>query len=168
MLTDLSRVEHFILKQVIDRDNSKASQRTKSLARFLNVCVCVCVCVHACSVVSDFLRPMDYNPPGSSVHGIFQARILELVGTSYSSASSPPKDQTHISCVSCVFTTEPPTGTIFQFFLNTSSTCKVKDTEQTLRKCCGENEQYYKHVDETLQYKLVTHHPLPQTVTQAS
>ena len=49
MLTDLSRVEHFILKQVIDRDNSKASQRTKSLARFLNVCVCVyvCACMHA-------------------------------------------------------------------------------------------------------------------------
>jgi len=45
LLTALSRVEHFILKQVIDPDYSKASQRTKSLASFLNVCVCVCVCV---------------------------------------------------------------------------------------------------------------------------
>ena len=34
------------------------------------------ICV---SVVSDSLRPMDCSPPGSSVHGIFQARILEWV-----------------------------------------------------------------------------------------
>ena len=47
LLTALSRVEHFILKQVIDPDNSKARQRTKSLASFLNMCVCVCVCMHA-------------------------------------------------------------------------------------------------------------------------
>ena len=30
----------------------------------------VCVCVFSLSVVSDSLRPMDYNPPGSFVHGI--------------------------------------------------------------------------------------------------
>ena len=30
-----------------------------------------------CSVVSDSLRPVDCSPPGSSVHGILQARILE-------------------------------------------------------------------------------------------
>ena len=33
-----------------------------------------CMCRHACSVMSDFLHPMDWGPPGSSVHGIFQAR----------------------------------------------------------------------------------------------
>ena len=31
----------------------------------------------SCSVVSDSLQPTDYRPPGSSVLGIFQARILE-------------------------------------------------------------------------------------------
>ena len=35
------------------------------------------MCVCACSVVFDFLQSMDYSLPGSSVHGIFQARILE-------------------------------------------------------------------------------------------
>ena len=40
-------------------------------------------------VVSDSLRPMDCNPPGSSVHGIFQARILEWIAISYSRGSSP-------------------------------------------------------------------------------
>ena len=45
---------------------------------------------------------MDCSPPGSSVHGISQARILKRVATSYSRGSSWPKDGTHISCVSCI------------------------------------------------------------------
>ena len=40
--------------------------------------VCVCVCVYAQSR-STLCDPMGYNPPGSSVPGIFQARILEQV-----------------------------------------------------------------------------------------
>ena len=44
--------------------------------------VCVCVCVHAqlCLTVCD---PMDCSLPSSSIHGIFQARILEWVVISY-------------------------------------------------------------------------------------
>ena len=45
--------------------------------------------VHACSVMSDSLcDPMGYSPPGSSVYGIFQARILEWVAISFSRGSS--------------------------------------------------------------------------------
>ena len=44
----------------------------------------------------------DYNPPGSSVHGIFQARILERVAIPFSRGSSQPRDQTHVSCISCI------------------------------------------------------------------
>ena len=40
------------------------------------------------SVVSDSLKPMDSNPPGSSVHGILQARILEWVAMPSSRGSS--------------------------------------------------------------------------------
>ena len=60
--------------------------------------VCVCVCVHAqpCPTLCD---PMDCSPPGSSIHGISQARILEWVAISYSRGSSRPRDQTHISCI---------------------------------------------------------------------
>ena len=36
-------------------------------------------CMLSYSVVSDSYDPMDCSPPGSSVHGIFQARILEWV-----------------------------------------------------------------------------------------
>ena len=41
----------------------------------------MCVCAQSCPTLSD---PMDCSPPGSSVHGIFQARILEWVAISYS------------------------------------------------------------------------------------
>ena len=46
-------------------------------------------------------NPMDCSPPASSVHGISQARTLEWVAISFSRASSQPRDQTHISCLSC-------------------------------------------------------------------
>ena len=43
---------------------------------------------------------MDFGPPGSSVHGILQARISELVAISSSRGSSQPRDATHMSCTS--------------------------------------------------------------------
>ena len=42
---------------------------------------------------------MDSSQPGSSVHGIFQARILEWVAISFSRGSSRPRDQTQVSYV---------------------------------------------------------------------
>ena len=52
----------------------------------------------SCSTLCD---PMDCRPPGSSVHGISQARILEWVAISFSRGSSWSRDQTHVACVSC-------------------------------------------------------------------
>ena len=46
--------------------------------------------------------PKDCSPPGSSVHGILQARILEWVALSFSRAPSRPRDGTLIPCVSCI------------------------------------------------------------------
>ena len=60
---------------------------------------------YMCSVTQWYptlCGPMDYSPPGFSVHGIFQARILEWVAISSSRGPSWPRDQTHISCVSCI------------------------------------------------------------------
>ena len=45
--------------------------------------------------------PKDCSPPGSSVHGVFQARIPEWVAIFSSRGSSQPRGQTLISCVSC-------------------------------------------------------------------
>ena len=49
--------------------------------------------------------PVEYSPPGSFVHGIFQARILEWVAISFSRGSSQPRDQTQVSCISGRFFT---------------------------------------------------------------
>ena len=45
--------------------------------------------LHSCPILCD---PVDCSPPGSSVHGILQARILEWVAVSFSRGSSPPRD----------------------------------------------------------------------------
>ena len=43
--------------------------------------------------------PMDCSLPGSSVHGIPQARILEWVVVPFSRESSQPRDHTQVSCI---------------------------------------------------------------------
>ena len=48
-----------------------------------------------------FCKPMDCSLPGSSVHGILLARILEWIAISSCRGSSSPSDQTHVSYVSC-------------------------------------------------------------------
>ena len=42
-------------------------------------------------------NPVDCNPPGSFVHGVLQAGMLEWVAIPFSRGSSRPRDQTHIS-----------------------------------------------------------------------
>ena len=53
------------------------------------------VCILSCVLL--FCNPIDCSPPGSSVHGILQARILEWVAISLSRGSSWPRDQTCVS-----------------------------------------------------------------------
>ena len=65
------------------------------------MCLVAQLCPTLCS--------MDCSPPGSSVHGILQARILECVATSFSRGSYPARDQTLVSCTAGgFFTSEPP------------------------------------------------------------
>ena len=55
---------------------------------------CGCMGAQACPTL---VEPMNGSPPGSSVHGILQARILEWVAIFPSRGSSQPRDQTHVS-----------------------------------------------------------------------
>ena len=68
--------------------------------------------MHACSVTKScptLCDLIDCSPPGSSVHRISQARILEQVVISFSRGSSPPRDLTHICCTAGrLFTSELP------------------------------------------------------------
>ena len=67
----------------------------------LRECVCVCVCV--CDlVVSTLCDPVDCRLSGSSLHGIFQARILKWVAISYFRGSLRPRNQTHVSGIAYI------------------------------------------------------------------
>ena len=57
------------------------------------VCEC-CEVTQSCLTLCD---PMDCSLPGSSIHGIFQARIQEWVAISFSKGSSPPSQQVFVS-----------------------------------------------------------------------
>ena len=58
----------------------------------------ICLVAHSCPTPCD---PLDFSLPGSFVLWIFQTRIVEWVAIFSCMGSSPPKDQTRISCVSC-------------------------------------------------------------------
>ena len=58
-----------------------------------------CLVVQWCPALCN---PLACSPPGSSVHGIFQARILNALSISSSRVSARPRDRARISCVSCI------------------------------------------------------------------
>ena len=80
-----------------DTDSLCPSSLFLSISVHLSFYLQVC----ACSVVSNSCDPIDCNLPGSSVHRILQARILEWVAISSSRGSSSPRDRTCMSSVSC-------------------------------------------------------------------
>ena len=90
--------------------------------------VLTCDVAQSCPTLCD---PMDCSLPGSSIHGIFQARVLEWVAISFSRGSSQPSDLTRVSHTpgrhfTVWATREPPSGPrkpligIFLFFLKAS------------------------------------------------
>ena len=65
---------------------------------------CLCCAVDCCCCLvpqscPTLCHPMDHGLPGSSVHKILQARILEWVAISSSRGSSQPEHGTHVSCI---------------------------------------------------------------------
>ena len=72
-------------------------------ARVSSVFPCLCSpCKSESEVTQSCLTlcdPMDYSLPGSSVHGVFLARILQWVAIFFSRGSSPPRDRTRVSCI---------------------------------------------------------------------
>ena len=75
----------------------------QSLEGLYYVHVCMCgKSLHLCLTLCD---AMDCSPPGSSVHGILQARILEWVAMPSSRGSSQPRDRTQVSRIAGGFFT---------------------------------------------------------------
>ena len=71
----------------------------------MNELVCVCMCVLVAQSCLTICDPMDSSPPGSSVHGILQARILEWVAISFCRGPSWPRDWTWVFCIAGRFFT---------------------------------------------------------------
>ena len=57
---------------------------------------CCYLVAKSCPIIC---HPVDCTPPDSSVHGIFQVRILEWVDISFCRGSSWPRDRTQVTCV---------------------------------------------------------------------
>ena len=94
--------------QLIKIDEKNAKTLWICLYVIKIVCSCCCLVAKPCL----FCDPMDSSLPGSSVHRIFQARILEWVAISFSTGSSWPRNWTCSCCrISCsvgkFFTAEP-------------------------------------------------------------
>ena len=85
------------------------------------------------SVMSDLCDPKDCSPPGSSVHGILQARLLEQVAMPSSRGSSRPRDRTHIFYV----------PSLAGRFFTTSATWEDSLVPYTLPVICGCEETLY-------------------------
>ena len=60
------------------------------------MCLCVRSVAQSCLT---FCAPVDCSPPGSSIRGIAQERILEWIAISSSRRSSQSRDRTHVSCI---------------------------------------------------------------------
>ena len=59
----------------------------------------LCVCAKSLQACPTLCKPVDCSPPGSSVRGILQARILKWVAVSFSRGSSQPRNQTWVSYI---------------------------------------------------------------------
>ena len=69
---------------------------------YITLCAVLCLVTHSCPTLCN---PMDYSPPGSSVHGILQARILEWVAMPSSMESSQGRDRIQVSGIAERFST---------------------------------------------------------------
>ena len=91
---DVSVVETLSFGRCVFSQQKQAEQTLSCLVKVLFAQLCLILC-----------DPIDCSPPGSSVHGILQARILEWVAISFSRGSSRPGVQPQVFCIAGRFFT---------------------------------------------------------------
>ena len=104
--------------------------------------------VQSCPTLLD---PKDCSPPGSSVHGIPQARILERVAIPFCRGSFWPRDRTHVSCTAGRFFTTWASreALITEVFSGKESSCQCKEMQKTWVRSLG--------WEDPLEEKMVTY-----------
>ena len=109
LLLHIKLIWVFLLKQLTWRIWVLQSLTINQSSHMVSQNGCCCLVAKSCLTLCN---PMDCSLPGSYVHGILQARVLEWVSISSSWGSSQLKDQIHVSCGSPLagrfFTTELP------------------------------------------------------------
>ena len=108
-------LQYSCLDNPIDRGAWQATvhrvAKSQTQLKWLSTHACMHVCMyidrHICTRMhaqscQTLCNPVDYSQPGSSVHEISQARIMEWVAISYSRGLSQPRDLTRVSWVSCL------------------------------------------------------------------
>ena len=93
-VADLSRNDGLLILQASVQWTNSFSDISSYCYLSLGVCVS---CVLVAKLCLTLYNPMDYKPPGSSVHGVLQARILEWVAMLFSRGSTQLKNQTRVS-----------------------------------------------------------------------
>ena len=128
------------IQEWIKKERKERKENANSSSNITHLCLppltpyCCCWVAQSCLILRD---PMDCIPPGSSGHGILQARILEWVVISFSRDSSRPRNWTRVSstgrwilyhwhiwealtpCTS-IWTTTPPSGSSIYTHTNIS------------------------------------------------
>ena len=108
---------------------------------------CFCCCRLVVKSCPTFLWPMDCSPPGSSVHWISQARILEWVAISFSRGSSWTRNWTYVSCIAGRFFTTEPSGKLLNDgaeFKSKAPWCHASHT-QSLHHTCVTHVEWLQH-----------------------
>ena len=95
MVTPLSSPSGVCTPSVPSQQNSLQENGKRLVSFSKHMCAC-----SATQLYLTLCDPMDCSPPGSSVHGILQARILEWVAIPFSRGSSQPRGGTLIFCTS--------------------------------------------------------------------
>ena len=86
--------------------------------------------------------PVDCSPPGSSVHGILQARILEWVAIPFSRRSSQPRDRTQVSHIAGGFSTNWTTREAQKVIIRHQNQAKSTFFPTVLSKCKPKCQKY--------------------------
>ena len=108
-------------KQGLNQLNQTCGFIKKTIIKLSFGSCCYCCLVTKISLILS--NSMDCIKPGSSIHGISQARILEWLVISFSRRSSWPRDQTHVSCIGrrilyCWASREAPLGDVACYILS--------------------------------------------------
>ena len=94
------------------------------------------LCVLPAKMLQSYLPlcdPVDCSPPGSSAHGILQARTLEWVAVPSSRGSSRPSGRSHVSCIAGGFFTAEPPGKP-EVLDDSESTLRTQTTQQSCHR----------------------------------